>query len=108
MNVFRTVFPDFIAQEMSKVLKIFIISFQGEENEMDWKDYMMKTFRETETLFVSTGADILASDYKLSKHPLMQKLFDRPTVVAEFTNTFHAFEALLQLSDAVVQRSTVK
>ena len=75
---------------------------------MDWKDYLMKAFKETQTLFVSTGADVLATDYKLSKHPLMQKLFDRQTIVAEFTNTFHAFEALLQMSDAVIQRSNVK
>lgn len=46
-NVFRAVFPDYIVQEMSKILKIFVISINGEEKEMDWKDYMMKTFKET-------------------------------------------------------------
>jgi hypothetical protein len=32
---------------MSKILKIFVISLNGEEKEMDWKEFMMKTFKET-------------------------------------------------------------
>ena len=46
-------------------------------------------------MFVSTGAEVLATDYRLSKHPLMQAYFPLKTVVIEFSSAGYAFEALL-------------
>eukprot|EP00347_Sterkiella_histriomuscorum_P018016 403347107 len=107
MNVFRIVYPDYIAQELSKIVKIFCISLFQEEMEIDWKDFFVRGFKETQTVFVSTGGEVLASDYRLSKSPLMQPFFETTCVVVEMSNPYYGFELFLHLNDAVFQKTGV-
>lgn len=53
-------------------------------------------------MFVSTGAEILATDYRLSKIALMQPFMDTTCVVAEMSSTYHGLEIYLHLNDAVL------
>lgn len=95
MNVFRLIFPDFIVQEMSKIIKVFCMTPDiSPDTDLDWKDFFVRKFK-AETVFVSTGAEVLASDYRLSKSPLMQPFFPLKTVVVEFSSAGYGFEALL-------------
>jgi len=42
MNVFRIIFPDFLVQEVSKIIKAICVTAFEEEKEMDWKDFMLR------------------------------------------------------------------
>ena len=99
-NLFRIVFPDFIIQEMSKVIKLFCMSMDANDSDLDWKDFFMRKFKETQTVFLTTGQEILATDYRLSKHPLMQQFMPLKTVVVEYSSPGYAFEAYLLLNEA--------
>ena len=107
MHVFRIIFPDFLVQEVSKIIKAICVTAFEEEKEIDWKDFMMRQFRETQTVYVSTAAEVLATDYRLSKHPLMQPFMPCTTVVIELSTPYHGLDAFLQLNDAILQKTGV-
>jgi len=68
---------------------------------------IMKEFKEAQSVFVSTAAEVLASDYRLSKHPLMQPYMQCTMVVVELSTAFHGLEAFLHLNDAIFQKTGV-
>lgn len=107
MNVFRIVYSDYITQELSKIVKIFCISLFQEEKEIDWKDFFIRAFKETQTVFVSNGAEVLAADYRLSKSPLMQPFMESTCVVVEMSTAYYGLELFLHLNDAVFQKTGV-
>lgn len=53
-------------------------------------------------MFVSTGAEVLATDYRLSKHPLMQPFMETTCVIAEMSYPYYGLELFLQLNDSVL------
>jgi len=53
-------------------------------------------------VFVSKGADVLATDYRLSKHPLMQPFMESTCVVVEMTNSFYGLDLFLNMNDGVL------
>lgn len=67
----------------------------------------MRAFKETQTVYVTTGGEVLATDYRLSKHPLMQPFMGCTTVVVELTTPQDGLEAFLQMNDAVFQKTGV-
>ena len=58
-------------------------------------------------MFVSKGADVLATDYRLSKHPLMQPFMESTCVVVEMTNSFYGLDLFLNMNDGVLQKTGV-
>ncbi|CDW88387.1 UNKNOWN [Stylonychia lemnae] len=107
MNVMRIVYPDFLSQELSKIVKFFCMSQFQEEKEIDWKDFFIRAFKETQTVFLSTGAEVLATDYRLSKHALMQPFMETTCVVVEMSNSFYGLELFLHLNDGILQKTGV-
>jgi len=73
-----------------------------EDKEIDWKDFFIRAFKETSTVFVSTGAEVLATDYRLSKNPLMQPFMETTCVVVEMSNAYYGLELFLNLNDGVL------
>lgn len=61
----------------------------------------MRAFKETQTVSLGIGAEILATDYKLSKSPLMQPFFESSVIVVEMSNAYHGLDAFLQLNDSI-------
>lgn len=51
-------------------------------------------------MYLSTGQDALASDYKLLKNPKILPLLGLKVVVVEFNNSGEGLNALLELQDA--------
>ena len=80
-------------------MKFFCLSVDGSDSDLDWKDFFQRKFKETVTVFLSTGAENLASDYRLCKHPMMQPFLPLKTVVVEFSHPGYAFEAYLLLNE---------
>jgi len=50
---------------------------------------------------MGTGAEILATDYRLSKSPLMIPFFESTVIVVEMSSAYHGFELFLQMNDAI-------
>ena len=46
MNVFKLVYPEYWVQEISKIVKFFCMSPDGEESNLDWKDFFFKSFKD--------------------------------------------------------------
>jgi hypothetical protein len=57
------------------------------DSEIPYKDFISSTFKNVETVWLTTGAEILAPDYRLSKHPAMQKFLPLKTVVIEHSTS---------------------
>lgn len=107
MSVFRIMFPDFIVQEVSRIVKFLCVTAFEEEKDVNWKDFILGQFKEAQSVFVSTAAEVLATDYRLSKHALMQPFMACTTVVVEMSTPKHGMEAFLQLNDAIFQKTGV-
>lgn len=98
LNVFKLVFPEYWIQETSKILKFFCLTNDESETDCDWKEYFQRRFKDTaQNIYTATGAEALASDYKLLKNPIMAKFLPLKAIVVEFTSAAEALNALLLL-----------
>lgn len=87
MNVFKLVYPEYWVQEISKIVKFFCMSPDGEESNLDWKDFFFKSFKDqVQAVYIQTGVEGMASDYKLLKNPFIQHLLPLKVVCVEFNN----------------------
>lgn len=98
MNVFKIVYPEFIVQEFSKNLSAFIMHGNPIDGDVDYKEFINNNLKDVNSLWISNGADVLLSDYKLSKHLAMQIYNPLKAIVIEFGSPGSALEGLLQLN----------
>jgi hypothetical protein len=96
MNVFKMIFPDYWVQETSKIVKFFVISKDSAEADTDWKEYFLRRFKDqAQSVYLVTGAEALASDYKLLKNPIMAPYLQLKAVVVEFSSNAEGLNCLI-------------
>ena len=70
----------------------------------NWKELFERRFdTKVKNVYMTSGQEGLASDYKLLKHPVGQLMVGLRVIVAEFGNHMDALEAFLQMNGATVQ-----
>ena len=73
-TLFKMLYPDYWAHEISRYVKFFFIT-HDEVPDIDWKEFFTRTFKSAfKSCSVISGAEALASDYKLLKDPIMNPL----------------------------------
>lgn len=71
INLFKMLYPDYWAHEVSRFVKFFFIT-QEQVPDIDWKEFFARTFKSAfKNCNLISGAEALASDYKLLKDPIM-------------------------------------
>jgi hypothetical protein len=55
---------------------------------VDWKEFILSNFPEARNVFLSTGAEILAPDYRMFKNPFMQDLMEQEVLLVETTSSY--------------------
>lgn len=71
LNLFKMLYPDYWVHEVSRYVKFFFIT-QEQVPDIDWKEFFARTFKSAfKTCNLISGAEALASDYKLLKDPIM-------------------------------------
>ena len=95
LNTFKMIYPDYWIQETSKIVKFFCLSNDPKDSDCDWKEFIQRRFQNMQSVYVATGSEALASDYKLLKNPIMQPYLDLKVVIVEFTSPGDAMNSLL-------------
>lgn len=74
LNLFKMLYPDYWAHEISRYIKFFIITLD-QVPDLDWKEFFARTFKSAfKNSSIISGTDALASDYKLLKDPLINPI----------------------------------
>ena len=77
-------------------MKFFIMAVEEQDAVCNWKELFERRFdSKVKNVYMTSGQEGLASDYKLLKHPVGQLMLGFRVVVAEFGNHTDALEAFL-------------
>jgi len=102
MNLFKMLYPDYWMHECSRYFKFFLINFGGIPD-CDWKEFFTRTFKSAfKNSNLISGAEALASDYKLLKDTSMNPYKALKVIQAEFIDPQCAYEAFLQLNNVTI------
>ena len=96
LNLYKLLYPEYWVQEIGKTVKFFIMAVEEQDAVCNWKELFERRFdSKVKNVYMTSGQEGLASDYKLLKHPVGQLMLGFRVVVAEFGNHTDALEAFL-------------
>lgn len=96
LNLYKLLYPEYWVQEIGKTVKFFIMAVEEQDAVCNWKELFERRFdTKVKNVYMTSGQEGLASDYKLLKHPVGQLMLGFRVIVAEFGNHTDALEAFL-------------